>query len=369
MSKKTPLTAIHESLGARMVDFAGYYMPLTYQGINEEHQNVRENVGVFDCSHMGEFFVSGPNSLELVQRVTSNDASKLEVGRVQYSSFPNEQGGLVDDLLVYRMPDDVNGKVFMLVVNASNIEKDWDWVEKNNRDIGAELSNRSYDFGLLAVQGPLAEHVLQKLTDVDLGSISYYHYKIGTFAGLDDVILSATGYTGAGGFEIYAKEKDMPKIWADIFEAGAEVGIQPAGLGCRDTLRLEMGYCLYGNDIDDTTTPLEAGLGWITKLGKGDFVGREVLMKMKENGIPRRLVGFTLEGKRVPRHGYKILDLSGGELGYVTSGTMSPSLHRPIGMGYVKTGMHKKGTSILIDTGRKHLEAQIVGLPFYKSEK
>ncbi len=367
MSKRTPLTAVHEKLGARMVDFAGYLMPLTYEGINEEHRNVRENVGVFDCSHMGEFFVSGKGSLELVQKITSNDASKLEPGRAQYSCFPNERGGIVDDLLVYRMPDDPNGKVFMLVVNASNIEKDWAWVEAQNRDIGAELSNRSYDFGLLAVQGPNAVKVLQKLTGVDLSAIKYYHYAIGDFAGKQDIILSATGYTGAGGFELYAKEKDMPGIWEALFEAGAEVEIQPAGLGCRDTLRLEMGYCLYGNDINDTTSPIEAGLGWITKLKKGDFIGRNVLVKQKEEGIKRRLAGFKMEGRRVPRHGYAILDPEGNKVGEVTSGTMSPSLGYPIGMGYINSGLHKPGTMLKIDTGRKQLDMEVVSLPFYKS--
>ncbi len=367
MSKRTPMTAVHEKLGARMVDFAGYLMPLTYEGINEEHLNVRNNAGVFDCSHMGEFFVSGPGALELVQKVTSNDASKLDVGRVQYSCFPNERGGIVDDLLVYRMPDDANGKVFMLVVNASNIDKDWKWIEKQNSEIGAELSNRSYDFGLLAVQGPNATKILQRLTNVDLSSIEYYHYTIGDFAGKQDVILSATGYTGAGGFEVYAKEKDMPAIWDAIFEAGEEEGIQPAGLGCRDTLRLEMGYCLYGNDINDETSPLEAGLGWITKLKKGDFVGREVLLKMKEEGVKRRLTGFKMEGRRVPRHGYAILDEEGQNVGEVTSGTMSPSLEYPIGMGYVKTGFHKPGTKLKVDTGRKQLDMEVVALPFYKS--
>ena len=364
--KNTALTQTHIDLGARMAEFAGYNMPISYKGIRDEHVCVRNGVGVFDVSHMGEFIVRGKQALDLVQKVTSNDASKLEIGHAQYSCLPNLTGGIVDDLLVYRLDEDMcseGEQAFMLVVNASNIEKDWNWISEHN-EFDTRMINISDQTGLLAVQGPKATEVLQKLTDVNLSEIKYYHFTKGTLAGVDNVVISATGYTGAGGFELYAENSKLKKLWDAIFEAGKEVNIEPIGLGARDTLRLEKGYCLYGNDISDTTSPLEAGLGWITKLGKGDFNGSEYLRKQKEEGTKRRLIAFEVQDRRVPRHDYPILDSNGTEIGLVTSGTLSPSLGYPIGMGLVQKGFVKTGDEIKIVAGRKELAAKVVKLPF-----
>ena len=368
--KHTPLTSMHVELGAKMADFAGYYMPISYAGINEEHKNVREKVGVFDVSHMGEFIIKGKEALALIQKVTTNDASKLGIGDVQYSCLPNGKGGIVDDLLVYRLPEDKcaeGERAYMLVVNASNIGKDWDWISKHN-NFEASMSNISEGTGILAVQGPLAVKALQSLTDIDMEGMKYYTFKKGKFAGFDNIMVSATGYTGSGGFEIYADNEKMMDIWHAIFKAGRDFDIMPAGLGARDTLRLEMGYCLYGNDIDDTTSPIEAGLGWITKTKKGDFVDRDLYIKQRKEGVKRKLVAFQLEGaRRVPRHDYVILDEKSAEIGRVTSGTMSPSLGMPIGMGYVDRSHAQVGNEIFISFGKKQLSAQIVKLPFYKN--
>lgn len=366
--KTTPLTEKHTTLGAKMAEFAGYNMPISYAGIREEHETVRNGVGVFDVSHMGEFIVKGKQALDLIQKVTSNDASKLEIGGVQYSCLPNGQGGIVDDLLVYRLPEDncaEGEQAFMLVVNASNIDKDWEWISKYNT-YDARMVNISDDTGLLAVQGPKAAEALQSLTDIDLGSMTYYTFEKGKFAGIDNVIVSATGYTGAGGFEIYVNNEDLERLWDAVFAAGANYGIKPIGLGARDTLRLEMGFALYGNDIDDTTSPLEAGLGWITKLNKGDFNDADFLRKQKEAGLSRKLVAFEVLDRRVPRHDYLIEDMDGNTIGKVTSGTQSPSLDKPIGMGYVTTASAKEGTEIQVVAGGKKLAAKVVKLPFYK---
>ncbi len=366
--KQTPLKNRHEALGAKMVEFAGYYMPVSYTSITEEHKAVRENVGVFDVSHMGEFIVRGKEALKLVQLVTTNDASKLKIGDAQYSCMPNGKGGIVDDLLVYRLPEDYcseGEQAFMLVVNASNIEKDWKWIGQHNT-FDTELIDISEKTGLLAVQGPKATEVLQSLTDVDLGGLKFYTFAKGKFAGFDNVLISATGYTGAGGFELYADADKIGAIWDAVFEAGKSFDIKPAGLGARDTLRLEMGYCLYGNDIDDTTSALEAGLGWITKLNKGNFIDAELLAKQKEAGVSRRLVGFVVDDRRVPRHDYTIEDMQGNEIGKVTSGTQSPSLGYPIGMGYVQKEFAAPDTRIQIVAGAKKLAAKLVKLPFYK---
>lgn len=367
--KNTPLTEKHIALGAKMAEFAGYNMPISYSGIREEHEAVRTAVGVFDVSHMGEFIVRGKQALDLVQKVTSNDASKLEIGGVQYSCLPNLQGGIVDDLLVYRLPEDMcaeGEQAFMLVVNASNIDKDWNWISKHN-SYEARMINISDETGLLAVQGPKAAEALQPLTDIDLGSMKYYTFAKGRFAGIDNVLVSATGYTGAGGFEIYVQNEDLERLWDAVFAAGANYGIKPVGLGARDTLRLEMGFALYGNDIDDTTSPLEAGLGWITKLNKGDFNDADFLRNQKEAGVSRKLVAFEVLDRRVPRHDYPIEDLAGNVIGKVTSGTQSPSLDKPIGMGYVTTPFAKEGTEIQVVAGGKKLTAKVVKLPFYKS--
>lgn len=358
--KNTALTDLHTSLGAKMVPFAGYNMPVQYTGVNDEHIAVRENIGVFDVSHMGEFFVSGAGALALIQQVTSNDASKLTVGKVQYSCLPNNQGGIVDDLLVYRMGEDE----YMLVVNASNIEKDWNWISQHN-DMGAILVNRSDEYSLLAIQGPKAAEAMQSLTTVSLSEMGYYTFQVGEFAGIENVIISATGYTGAGGFEIYVPNKYALQLWNKVMEAGADFGIQPAGLACRDTLRLEMGFCLYGNDINDTTSPLEAGLGWITKFTKS-FVNSEALLKQKEQGVAKKLVGFEMVDKGIPRHDYPITDANGTVIGIVTSGTMSPSLKIAIGMGYVPSAMAQEGSEIFIEVRGKLLKAKVVKLPFYK---
>ncbi|MCF6213431.1 MAG: glycine cleavage system aminomethyltransferase GcvT [Flavobacteriaceae bacterium] len=358
--KNTALTHIHESLGAKMVPFAGYNMPVQYAGVNAEHLTVRNSVGVFDVSHMGEFFLTGEKALALIQKITSNDASKLANGKVQYTCMPNYEGGIVDDLLVYRISD----TEYMLVVNASNIDKDWDWISKHN-DLGVAMTNASDNMSLLAVQGPLATKALQSLTAIDLASMAYYTFKIGTFAGIDNVTISATGYTGSDGFEIYFKNEDAVAIWEAIFKAGAAFDIKPIGLAARDTLRLEMGFCLYGNDINDSTSPIEAGLGWITKFTK-DFVNAEALEVQKTDGVSKKLVAFSMVDRGIPRHGYSIVDASGTKIGEVTSGTMSPSLKVGIGMGYVPTAYAKLGSEIYIAVRNKQLKAQVVKLPFYK---
>jgi aminomethyltransferase len=359
--KNTPFTSKHIALGAKMAEFAGYNMPISYSGINDEHAAVRKNAGVFDVSHMGEFILKGSGALDLIQRVTSNDASKLKAGQAQYSCLPNEQGGIVDDLLVYCIEEN---NVYMLVVNASNIEKDWNWISKfNTADV--EMHNVSDKTGLLAVQGPNATRVLQSLTEMDILNLKYYTFVKGEFAGVKNVLISATGYTGAGGVEIYFEDKagDADKIWDAIFKAGASSGIKPVGLGARDTLRLEMGYCLYGNDIDDTTSPLEAGLGWITKFTK-DFTARPILEKQKEKGVERKLVGFEMLEKGIPRHGYEIRDFTGEVLGHVTSGTQSPTLGKAIGMGYVRSAYSALDSNIYIKVRDKLLHARVTRIPF-----
>lgn len=358
--KNTALTHIHEGLGAKMLPFAGYNMPITYEGVNAEHETVRNGVGVFDVSHMGEFFLSGPKALDLIQKVTSNDASTLTVGRAQYSCLPNSEGGIVDDLIVYKMAEEK----YLLVVNASNIDKDWAWISKHN-DLGVTMENKSDDYSLLAIQGPKAVEAMQALTPINLSEIKYYHFEVGHFAGFDDVIISATGYTGSGGFEIYCKNDQAEQIWNKAFEAGKSFGIQPIGLAARDTLRLEMGFCLYGNDINDTTSPLEAGLGWITKFNK-DFVNSENLKKQKEEGVTRKLVGFELIERGIPRHDYEIADQSGNVIGTVTSGTMAPSLNKGIGLGYVTTEHSAVDSEIFIRIRNKDIAAKVVKLPFYK---
>lgn len=358
--KNTALTHIHESLGAKMVPFAGYHMPVQYEGINAEHETVRNGVGVFDVSHMGEFLIEGEYALELIQRISSNDASKLEVEDAQYSCMPNDTGGIVDDLIIYRVKE----QTYLLVVNASNIDKDWAWISKHNGN-NAEMKNISDNYSLLAIQGPKAVNAMQPLTSVDLSAIPFYKFKVADFAGIDHVIISATGYTGSGGFEIYCKNSEVEQVWNKVFEAGASYGIKPIGLAARDTLRLEMGYCLYGNDIDDHTSPIEAGLGWITKFTK-DFVNSKALLKQKEEGVSRRLRAFELQTKGIPRQGYDIVDASGNKIGVVTSGTMSPSLKKGIGMGYVDTAYTKFGSQVFIQVRNKALPAIIVKLPFYK---
>ncbi|WP_113636799.1 glycine cleavage system aminomethyltransferase GcvT [Nubsella zeaxanthinifaciens] len=358
--KNTALTEKHISLGAKMVPFAGYNMPVQYEGINAEHATVRNAVGVFDVSHMGEFILKGENALDLIQRVTSNDASKLYDGKIQYSCLPNENGGIIDDLLVYRIDE----KSYMLVVNASNIDKDWNWIQKFN-DKGVEMHNISDQTSLLAVQGPKAADALQTLTDMDLASMEYYTFKKGKFAGVDNVLVSATGYTGAGGFEIYFENQYANQIWDAIFQAGAEFGIKPIGLGARDTLRLEMGFCLYGNDIDDTTSPIEAGLGWVTKFTK-DFTNSAALLAQKEAGVSKKLVGFEMIDRGIPRHDYLVVDADGNQIGKVTSGTQSPSLQKAIGMAYVAKDFAKEGTEIFIDIRNNKVKARVVKFPFLK---
>ena len=365
--KFTPLNDVHIGLGAKMAEFAGYNMPIVYSSIIDEHMAVRNKVGLFDVSHMGEFIVRGKQSLDLIQSISSNDASKLEIGDAQYSCIPNKGSGIVDDMLVYRLPDDMGSEgehPYMLVVNASNIDKDWDWISDNN-SYDARMINISDETGLLALQGPLAIQVLQQLTDVDLSPISYYTFKKGVVAGIENVLISATGYTGSGGFELYVHNKDLVKLWNALMMAGEKFGITPCGLGARDTLRLEMGFCLYGNDIDDTTSPLEAGLGWITKLNKpNDFNLKSYMLQQKENGLTKKLVGFVLEDRRVPRHGYVIQDKDEREIGVVTSGTQSPCLDKPIGMGYVELPFIKVGQEIYVSFGKKSLLARVVKLPF-----
>jgi aminomethyltransferase len=360
--KNTALTKTHEALGAKMVPFAGYLMPVSYEGVNVEHETVRKGVGVFDVSHMGEFLVEGPNALALIQKVTSNDASKLTVGKAQYSYFPNETGGIVDDLIVYRVKEEV----YLLVVNASNIQKDWDHISRYNASIGAQLRNISENYSLLAIQGPKAVESMQSLTSVDLSAIKFYNFVVGDFAGIEHVIISATGYTGSGGFEIYCKNEEAKQIWDSVLEAGVAYGIKPIGLAARDTLRLEMGYCLYGNDINDETSPLEAGLGWITKFSK-DFVNSDALAKEKEQPLKKKLIAFELQERGIPRQDYEIVDGTGNKIGYVTSGTMSPSLNKGIGLGYVESTFSDPGSEIHIQIRKNTVKAKVVKLPFYKS--
>lgn len=358
--KNTALTDIHIREGAKMVPFAGYNMPVQYVGINAEHDTVRKAVGVFDVSHMGEFILKGDKALDLIQQVTSNDASKLYDGKVQYSCLPNDKGGIVDDLLVYRIDE----KTYMLVVNASNIEKDWNWISQFNT-YGVDMKDISDRTSLLAIQGPKATEALQSLTEIDLGSMEYYTFVKGKFAGVDNVIVSATGYTGAGGFEIYFDNEHAEEIWNAVFKAGEPFGIKPIGLGARDTLRLEMGFCLYGNDIDDTTSPLEAGLGWITKFTK-PFTNSAALQAQKQEGITKKLVGFEMIDRGIPRHDYEIVDAEGNSIGRVTSGTQSPSLQKAIGMGYVNKEFAKEGNEIYIKIRDNKIKAQVAKVPFLK---
>ncbi len=357
--KTTALKQKHLNLGAKMVSFAGYEMPLQYAGLLPEHHAVRTQAGMFDVSHMGEFYVSGPQAFDLIQFATSNDVGKLSPGKIQYSCLPNDEGGIVDDLLVYQLAEER----YMLVVNASNIEKDWQRLSNLNADFGAHMENRSDSISLLAVQGPKATELLQTLTEVNLAEIPYYHFKIGSMAGISDVILSNTGYTGAGGFELYVANEDAEALWDAVMEAGQPFGLLPAGLGARDTLRLEMGFCLYGNDIDDTTSPLEAGLGWITKLDT-DFVNSAYLKEQKSKGLNRKLVGFTMLDRGIPRQGYRIVDLKGNAIGEVRSGTQSPSLGKAIGMGYVQMEYTQLESQIFIEIRGKLLEAKVVKVPF-----
>lgn len=359
--RNTPFTQKHLALGAKMAEFAGFNMPISYTGINDEHQTVRNHAGVFDVSHMGEFILKGPQALDLIQRVTSNDASKLKKGMAQYSCLPNDQGGMVDDLLVYCVEEN---QVYMLVVNAGNIQKDWDWIAKHNTE-GVEMHDISAKTALLAVQGPKATQLLQPLTEMDLLNLKYYTFVKGTFAGVENVLISATGYTGAGGVEIYFEDQDdhADKIWDAIFAAGADKGLKPIGLGARDTLRLEMGFCLYGNDINDTTSPIEAGLGWITKFTK-EFTSRALFEKQKSEGVSRKLVGFEMIDKGIARHGYEIQDEHGNLIGHITSGTQSPTLGKAIGMGYVSTAYAALGTPIQVIIRNQPLKAQIVKIPF-----
>ncbi|MBP3944162.1 glycine cleavage system aminomethyltransferase GcvT [Sphingobacteriaceae bacterium WQ 2009] len=358
--KNTALTDKHIALGAKMVPFAGFNMPVQYSGINDEHETVRTAVGVFDVSHMGEFILKGEHALDLIQRISSNDASKLYDGKIQYAYIPNEDGGIVDDFLVYR----IDATTYFLVVNASNIEKDWNWISKYNTQ-GVEMKDISDQTSLFAVQGPKAADALQALTAIELASMEYYSFQKGTFAGVENVLISATGYTGAGGFEIYVANEDAPKVWDAIFEAGADFGIKPIGLGARDTLRLEKGFCLYGNDIDDTTSPLEAGLGWVTKFTK-DFVNSANLKAQKEAGVSKKLVGFEVIDRGIARHDYEIVDAEGTKIGRVTSGTQSPTLKKSIGLGYVDNAFSKEGTEIYIAIRDKKIKAVVTKAPFVK---
>ena len=354
--KNTALTATHESLGAKMVPFAGYNMPVQYDGVNVEHETVRNNVGVFDVSHMGEFLIEGPNALDLIQKVSSNDASKLTVGKAQYSCLPNDDGGIVDDLIIYKLKEEQ----YLLVVNASNIQKDWNWIVSKN-DIGADMRDLSEDYSLLAIQGPKAIEAMQPLSSHDLATIEFYNFEVGDFAGIDNVIISATGYTGSGGFEIYCKNSEVKQIWDKV----TEVGAKPIGLAARDTLRLEMGYCLYGNDIDDTTSPIEAGLSWVCKFNKS-FTNSEALEDEKHRTPERKLVAFELDDRGIPRHGYDIVDNNGNTIGNVTSGTMSPMLQKGIGLGYVPKVFSTAGSKINIQVRKKAIPATVIKLPFYK---
>lgn len=358
--KNTALTSTHEALGAKMVPFAGFNMPVQYEGVNIEHETVRNAVGVFDVSHMGEFLIEGPRALELIQKVSSNDASKLTIGKAQYSYLPNETGGVVDDLIIYRIKDET----YLLVVNASNIEKDWNWISSKN-NMGAQMRNLSDDYSLLAIQGPKAVEAMQSLSSHDLSAINFYNFVIGDFAGIEHVIISATGYTGSGGFEIYCKNSEVKQIWDKVFEVGAKFDIKPIGLAARDTLRLEMGYCLYGNDIDDGTSPIAAGLGWVTKFTK-EFTNSDALKTEKERGPEQKLVAFELDDRGIPRQGYDIVDSNGKIIGNVTSGTMSPSLGKGIGLGYVPAILSEVGSKINIQIRKNAIPATVVKLPFYK---
>ena len=358
--KNIALSATHEALGAKMVPFAGYNMPVQYEGVNIEHETVRNGVGVFDVSHMGEFLIEGPNALALIQKVSSNDASKLTVGKAQYSCLPNDTGGIVDDLIVYCVKEET----YLLVVNASNIEKDWNWIASQN-DVGADMRDLSEDYSLLAIQGPKAVEAMQSLSSHDLADIKFYNFIVGDFAGIEHVIISATGYTGSGGFEIYCKNNEVKQVWDKVMEAGASYGIKPIGLAARDTLRLEMGYCLYGNDIDDTTSPIEAGLSWICKFTKA-FTNSEALEDEKRRTPERKLVGFELDDRGIPRQGYDIVDGQGKKLGEVSSGTMSPSLGKGIGLGYVPKIFAEAGSKINIQIRKNAIPATVVNLPFYK---
>ncbi|MEQ6121707.1 glycine cleavage system aminomethyltransferase GcvT [Reichenbachiella sp. MALMAid0571] len=358
--KKIALNDLHESLGGKMVPFAGFNMPVRYSSDIEEHKCVREAVGVFDVSHMGEFLIQGTGAFDLIQSISSNDISQMINGQAQYACLPNEEGGIIDDFITYKLDDEK----YLLVVNASNIEKDWNWINKFNKN-KVQLKNISDDISLFAVQGPKAINTLQKLSSVDLSEIKYYHFIKDTIGGIDNVIISATGYTGSGGFELYVKNEFAQSLWEKIFEAGEEFGIKPIGLGARDTLRLEMGFCLYGNDIDDTTSPLEAGLGWVTKFSK-EFTNSANLLKQKEEGVKRKLVGFELEDRGIPRAGYEIVDEEGKSIGKVTSGSMSPMMGKGIGLGYVQTGFHTPGSTIFIQVRNKTLQAKVVKLPIYK---
>ncbi len=369
--KNTPFLKFHEALGARIIPFAGYNMPVEYAGINEEHTTVREKVGVFDVSHMGEFWVNGPRALDFLQYITTNDVSALTDGKVQYTCFPNGSGGIVDDLLIYRFSVDK----YLLVVNAANIDKDWEWCASHagrfgiEAGPGKELHNASEWTAQLAIQGPLALQAMQKLTDEPITDMEYYTFKVLTFAGIEKVILSTTGYTGAGGCEIYVRNEDAPRLWEEVFKAGEEYGIRPVGLGARDTLRLEMGFCLYGNDINDTTSPIEAGLGWITKFVPGkEFIDRELLIRQKEEGTDRRLKGFIMVDKGIPRQHYEVVDAEGNNIGEVTSGTMSPMLRQGIGMAYLKRNFWKTDSEIFIRVRGKDLKARVTSLPFYKKQ-
>ncbi|MFV9551116.1 glycine cleavage system aminomethyltransferase GcvT [Algibacter sp. PT7-4] len=358
--KNTALTETHKSLGAKIVPFAGYNMPVQYEGVNIEHETVRNAVGVFDVSHMGEFLIEGEHALDLIQKVSSNDASKLTIGKAQYSCLPNDEGGIVDDLIIYKIKENT----YLLVVNASNIEKDWNWISSKN-NLGATMRDLSEDYSLLAIQGPKAIEAMQSLTSHDLSAIKFYNFEVGNFAGIENVIISATGYTGSGGFEIYCKNNEVKQIWDKVLQAGADFGIKPIGLAARDTLRLEMGYCLYGNDIDDTTSPIEAGLGWITKFTK-EFTNSEALKAEKEHGPERKLIAFELNERGIPRHGYDIVDGNGKKIGVVTSGTMSPSLSKGIGLGYVPTIFANINSKINIQIRKNAVPATVVKLPFYK---
>lgn len=359
--KNTALNDQHVALGAKMVPFAGFNMPVQYEGVNAEHDTVRTAVGVFDVSHMGEFLIEGPQALALIQKVSANDASTLTNGRAQYSYLPNDKGGVVDDFLVYKLKDEQ----YLLVVNASNIEKDWNWISQQNT-MGATMRNLSDDYSLLAIQGPKAVEAMQSLSSIDLSAIKFYHFEVADFAGIEHIIISATGYTGSGGFEIYCKNSEVKQVWKKVLEAGADFGIKPIGLAARDTLRLEMGYCLYGNDISDTTSPLEAGLGWVTKFTK-DFINADALKAEKEAGVKNKLVAFELVDKGIPRHDYEIVNAEGEKIGVVTSGTMSPSTKKAIGLGYITIDNSKVDSDIFIQVRNKQLKAKVVKLPFYKA--
>ena len=358
--KQVPLNDVHVALGAKMVPFAGFNMPVQYEGVNIEHETVRNNVGVFDVSHMGLFKISGDKALDLVQRVTSNDASVLVPGKAQYSYLPNDKGGIVDDIITYKVSDNE----YLMVVNASNIDKDFEWISSNN-SMNAAFENLSDQYSLLAIQGPKANVAMQSLTNVDLANLKFYTFEVGTFAGKDNVIVSATGYTGSGGIEIYAKNEDVVHIWNEVLKAGEQFGIKPIGLAARDTLRLEMGYCLYGNEINDTTSPIAAGLGWVTKFTK-DFVNSENIKADKENGVATKLIGFEMIDRGIPRHDYEIVDAEGNVIGHVTSGTQSPSLNKGVGMGYVNKEFAKEGSEIFIRIRKNDIKAQVVKTPFYK---